>query len=94
MRMRGILPDSQVESQPSSVEIFRIRDPSNSFGLDEKIMAYLVKGNFPALTDEEALQTARSLLRSNIKIEMKMEVRLKSVSEFDVGNATLQVWGD
>jgi hypothetical protein len=93
MRFRVSL-DSQSETQPSAVEISRLRDPTETFGLDEKLMTFLVKGNFPALTEEQALQHARSLLQSDIQIEMKMQVRIRSVEEFDVGNAFLQVWGD
>lgn len=94
MRIGLLLADNQIDGQPSTVDISRPRDPVQTFGLEEKVMAFLVKGNFPTLTDEQALQTARALLQSDVLIEMKLSVRLRSVEAFGVGNAFIQVWGD
>lgn len=94
MRFRLPLSDGQTDFQPSTVQIDRFRDPSQFFGLDDKTLAFLMKGNFPSLTEEQALMLTRQLMQSEIKIEMKMQVRMRSVEEFDVGNGTLQVWGD
>lgn len=94
-RMRIRLPlDSQIDSQQSTVEIFRQRDPAQSLGFDEKTITFIVKGTFPALSDEQALETTRALLQSDLKIEMKLQVRLQSVSDFNVGGASMMVWGD
>ena len=76
------------------MQISRQRDPFLNFVLDDKVTAFLVKGNFPTLTDEQALEIAHSLLQSEITIEMKLQVRVRSVQEFSVGAPSLHVWGD
>jgi hypothetical protein len=53
-----------------------------------------VKNQFPSLTDEQALQTARAVIRSEIVWTMTVRVNIRSVSEFGIENAYLQVWGD
>jgi hypothetical protein len=94
-RMGMRLPfDTQTEFQPSAVQINRFSDPNGSIGLDTKIMAFLVRGNFPTLTREQALSIAQSLLQSEVKIEMVMAVRMRSVESLTIGSAYLQVWGD
>ncbi|MCA1613726.1 MAG: hypothetical protein LC800_06165 [Acidobacteria bacterium] len=90
----GVGLDGQIDAQPSAVNIFRQRDPTSSFGLDDEVLAWLVKGNFPALTEEQALQTARALIKSEIVMRMTVRVRVRSVSSFDISNAYLQVYGD
>jgi hypothetical protein len=90
----GIGLDNQIDGQPSALNTFRQRDPTASFGLDDEALVWLLKGNFPSLTDEQALQTARALIKSEIVMTMTVRVRLRSVSSFDISNAYLQVWGD
>lgn len=90
----GIGLDGQIDGQPSAANISRIRDQTSSVGLDEEVLAFLVKGNFPTLTEEQALQTARALIKSEIGATMTVRVRVRSVSEFGIANAFLQVWGD
>lgn len=89
----GLL-EGQIDTQPSAADIFRTRDQTSSFGLDDEVLAFLVKGSFPTLTAEQALQTARDLIKSEIGLTMTVRVRLRSVSEFAITNAFLQVWGD
>jgi hypothetical protein len=90
----GVGIEGQIDGQPSATNTSRIRDHISSFGLDDKIMAFLVKGNFPSLTDEQSLQTARSLIASEISMSMRIRVGMRSVSEFGITNAFLQVLGD
>ena len=90
----GVGLDSQSDGQPSAANTFRQRDQTSSFGLDDEVLTFLVKGNFPALTDEQALQTARALIKSEIAMTMTVRVRVRSVSSFNITNAYLQVWGD
>jgi hypothetical protein len=94
MGFGGVVFEGQIDAQPSAADISRIRDQTSSFGLDDEVLAFLVKGNFPTLTDEQALQTARALIKSEIGMTMTVRVRAHSVSEFTIGNAYLQVWGD
>jgi hypothetical protein len=89
----GLL-EGQIDTQPSAVDTSRIRDQTASFGLDDEVLAFLVKGNFPTLTDEQALQTARALIKSEIGVTITVRVRVRSVSGFFITNAFLQVWGD
>ena len=88
------LLEGQIDAQPSTTDTARLRDQTSSFGLDDEAMAFLVKGHFPTLTDEEALQMARALIKSEIGVEMRVRVRVRSVSGFDVTQASLYVWGD
>jgi hypothetical protein len=90
----GVGLAGQVESQPSAADITRFFDPASSFGLDEKALVPLLRFNFPTLTDGQLLDLARDLLRSEIKMEMKVRVRMRSVDDFTLSNAVLQVWGD
>jgi hypothetical protein len=86
--------ETRIDAQPSASDISRQRDHTSSFGLDDEVLTFLVKGNFPSLTDEQALQTAHSLIKSEIGLTMTVRVRLRSVSEFGIANAFLQVWSD
>jgi hypothetical protein len=90
----GIGLETQIDAQPSAADTIRQRDQTSSTGLDDEVLAFVVKGNFPALTDEQALQTARALIKSEIGLTMAVRVRVRSVSEFTIANAYLQVWGD
>jgi hypothetical protein len=90
----GLGMEGQLDGQPSTANTARIRDHISSFGLDDEILVFLLKNDFPSLTDEQALQTARSLIASGLSITMKVRVGVRSVSEFVVTNAFLQVWGD
>lgn len=86
--------DGQIDAQPSMTDTARVRDPASSVGLDDEILAFLVKNQFPTLTDEQALQTARAFIKSEIVWTMTVRVNVRSVSEFGIENAYLQVWGD
>jgi hypothetical protein len=86
--------EGQFDTQPSAMDTSRVRDQTSCVGLDDEIIAFLVKGQFPALTDEQALQTARALIKSEIAWTMTVRVSVRSVSEFGIENAYLQVWGD
>ncbi len=88
------LDEVQVDTQPSAMDTFRSRDQTSSFGLDDEAMVLLLKFNFPTLTDEQALQTARAVIKSEISVQMRARARVRSVSEFDVTQASLFVWGD
>ena len=90
----GVGLDGQIDAQPSAADTARLRDLTSSFALDDEVLGFLVKGNFPALTDEQALQTARALIKSEIDVAMTVRVRVRSVSGFDITNAFLQVWSD
>ena len=94
MHFRIGLLEGQADTQPSAMGTSRFRDQTSSFGLDEEVLTFLVKGNFPSLTDEQALQTALALIKSEIGVSMTVQVRIRSVSEFDVAQSFLQVWGD
>ncbi|HKQ52611.1 MAG TPA: hypothetical protein VJT74_09600 [Pyrinomonadaceae bacterium] len=88
------LHNQQVDSQASAVDIARISDQTSSFGLDDESLPWLVKANFPALTDEQALEMTRALIESEVGMELRLRTRVRSVQEFDITNAYLQVWGD
>ena len=90
----GIGLDGQFDLQPSALATGRFRDQSSSVGLDDELIAFLVKGNFPTLTDEQAVQTARAVIKSEIGWTMTVRVTVRSVTEFGILNAYLQVWGD
>jgi hypothetical protein len=90
----GIGLEGQIDAQPSAVDTSRIRDHGFTFGLDDEVLAFLVKGHFPTMTDEQALQTARALITSEIGVTMRVRVRVRSVSGFGITNGFLQVWGD
>jgi hypothetical protein len=86
--------EMQLDTQASTTNIFRQRDFVGSFGLDEEMVTWLLKTQFPSLTDEQALETARALIKSEIAWTMTAFANVRSVAEFDVGNAFLQVWSD
>ena len=90
----GIGLEAQNDFQPSALNTARQRDQGSSFGLDDEILAWLVKNQFPTLTDEQALDTARALIKSEIVWTMTVRVNVRSVSQFGIANASLQVWGD
>ncbi|MFN2515106.1 MAG: hypothetical protein ABR556_02730 [Pyrinomonadaceae bacterium] len=94
MRFGIGLLEGQFDSQPSTIDTSRTRDQTSSFGLDHEVMVFLLKFQFPTLTDEQALQTARAVIKSEIGVEMRVRVRVRSVLEFNVAQASLFVWGD
>jgi hypothetical protein len=90
----GIGLEGQFDGQPSAMDTARSRDQTSSFALDDEILAWLVKNQFPTLTDEQALETARAVIKSEIVWTMRVHINVRSVSEFFIENAYLQVWGD
>jgi hypothetical protein len=89
----GLGLDGQVDEDVSTKGITYTRDPVGAFGLDPKILAPLLSFNF-SLSQQDALQMARELIRSDITITMTVRVRMRSVEVFSLENGSVNVWAD
>lgn len=85
--------DGQMDDQPSTYGTTRFRDGAVSFGLENKVLDAVFKG-FPGLSEEQRAQLIEDFLKSEITIELRVRVRLRSVDEFRIVDAYLQVYGD
>ena len=86
--------DGQMDDQPSVQGTTRFRDGAVSFGLENTILDAVFKVAFPAVSQEQRAQLIEEFLRSEITVELRVRVRLRSVDEFRIADAYLQVYGD
>lgn len=86
--------NAQADSQPSTGATAFLQGASTSFALDEKLTARLLRARFVNLTEQQASELAKELIKCEIKMDMSVRVTLRSVNAYNLINAFLQVWGD
>jgi hypothetical protein len=89
----GLGLDAQIDDDVSTKGVTYFRDPAGALGLDPKILAPILSFNF-GLSQQDALQMARDLIRSDITITLTVRVRMRSVEVFSLENGFVQIWGD
>ena len=86
--------NGQMDDQPSVQGTTRFRDGAVSFGLENTILDAVFKAVFPGLSQEQRVQLIEDFLKSEITVELRVRVRLRSVDEFRIIDAYLQIYGD
>jgi hypothetical protein len=61
--------------------------------LEHTILDAVFRG-FPGLSQEQRVQLIEDFLKSEITVELRVRVHMRSVDEFRVMDAYLQVYGD
>lgn len=85
--------DGQMDDQPSGQGITRSRDGAVSFGLENTILDAVFEG-FPGLSQEQRAQLIEDFLKSEVTVELRVRVHMRSVDQFRIIDAFLQVYGD
>lgn len=89
----NLILNGQVDDQPSMQGTTRFGDPAASFGLENTILDAVFKGS-SGLSPEQRAQLIKDFLQSEITIELRVRVRMRSVDGFSITDSYLQMYGD